>query len=666
MTVSWSGGSNLFTLRGDSDAGAGGSTISSDGPSIIDISGGSYITTTRTNDKVVVAFSGLDNVYDWLTDPGSLSAMTSGGADNADEMLIWDDNVGAWKKFTVAEMSSKFSSGSGGSQNLYHTITVDNTDTEYTWDDTSFTPGNTTESLEFVSRNDDLYLAADATTKSVGFGLHNTGSGIAVAISGQLVESGVLQSGILQAQIIDSGQLIINNSGEIVSLATLRASIASPTFTGTPAAPTAALSTDTTQIATTAFVKDVAAASGEDHYENVRASGQILKNLIDTNVTNIALKANIANPTFTGTVAAPTVSPATTDDEKIATTAFVHDVVRASGQLLKVNTGSGIDIYDTSTITANLNHEWYRKEYMNGGTQENFTNIIIGYGAEQKPGNTGSNHGSIAIGNSVADNDGLNADTQHKNVMIGYQAGYYPGAGKSSFNTFIGNRAGAYEVEVGSDTQEGNTCIGSAAGATRDGVSLNNIFIGRYAGSTNVSHNSQGNNNITIGSFDKDGGEAQTDSVNVNTNHNYKLNIANLIIGDWSVGSTYSKRVKIGDIATPSDAEPQGTLELKADDTATTTFFIAKATSQGQPLMSVESESKNYNGTSANTTNQIINKNGFLRIPIFASATLLKQVSASDNPGMIALYDVTGNGYYREAFSDGTYWRMGGTANNEI
>ena len=659
VTIGWSGGSNLFTLRGDSDAGAGGSTISSDGPSIIDISGGSYITTTRTNDKVVVAFSGLDNVYDWLTDPGSLSAMTSGGADNADEMLIWDDNVGAWKKFTVAEMSSKFSSGSGGSQNLYHTITVDNTDTEYTWDDTSFTPGGTTESLEFVSRNDDLYLAADATTKSVGFGLHNTGSGIAVAISGQLVESGVLQSGILQAQIIDSGQLIINNSGEIVSLATLRASIASPTFTGTPAAPTAALSTDTTQIATTAFVKDVAAASGEDHYENVRASGQILKNLIDTNTTNIALKANIANPTFTGTVAAPTVSPATTDDEKIATTAFVHDVVRASGQLLKVNTGSGIDIYDTSTITANLNPEWYRKEYMNGGTQENFTNIIIGYSAEQKPGSTGSNHGSIAIGNSAGDNEGLNADTQHKNVMIGYRAGYYPGAGKSSFNTFIGNRAGQYEIEVGSDTQEGNTCIGSDAGASRDGVSSNNIFIGRYAGSTNVAHTSQGNNNITIGAFDKDGGEAQTDSVNVNTNHNYKLNIANLIIGDWSVGSTYSKRVKIGDIDTPSDAEPQGTLELKADDTATTTFFIARATSQGQPLMSVESESANYNGSATNTTNQIINKDGFLRIPIFPSRAALNAVSASDNPGMMAIY-TKNNGDEMMVFSDGTNWRKTG------
>ncbi len=38
-----------------------------------------------------------------------------------------------------------------------------------------------------------------------------------------------------------------------------KADLASPTFTGTPAAPTASVSTDTTQIATTAFVQDVVA-----------------------------------------------------------------------------------------------------------------------------------------------------------------------------------------------------------------------------------------------------------------------------------------------------------------------------------------------------------------------------------------------------------------------
>ena len=47
-----------------------------------------------------------------------------------------------------------------------------------------------------------------------------------------------------------------------VAVAT-KADLVSPTFTGTPAAPTASVSTDTTQIATTAFVQDVAAAIKE-------------------------------------------------------------------------------------------------------------------------------------------------------------------------------------------------------------------------------------------------------------------------------------------------------------------------------------------------------------------------------------------------------------------
>ena len=41
-----------------------------------------------------------------------------------------------------------------------------------------------------------------------------------------------------------------------------KANINSPTFTGTPAAPTAAASVDTTQVATTAFVKDVVTSGG--------------------------------------------------------------------------------------------------------------------------------------------------------------------------------------------------------------------------------------------------------------------------------------------------------------------------------------------------------------------------------------------------------------------
>lgn len=68
------------------------------------------------------------------------------------------------------------------------------------------------------------------------------------------------------------------------------ARLASPTFTGTPAAPTASAGTNTTQVATTAFV---------------------------TQADN--LKANLASPTFTGTVTAPTFSGALTGNATTAT-----------------------------------------------------------------------------------------------------------------------------------------------------------------------------------------------------------------------------------------------------------------------------------------------------------------------------------------------------------
>lgn len=73
----------------------------------------------------------------------------------------------------------------------------------------------------------------------------------------------------------------------------LKANIASPTFTGVPAAPTAAPATNTTQLATTAYADAIA-----------------------------ALKSNIASPTFTGTPAAPTAA-VDTNTAQLATTAMV-------------------------------------------------------------------------------------------------------------------------------------------------------------------------------------------------------------------------------------------------------------------------------------------------------------------------------------------------------
>ncbi len=75
-----------------------------------------------------------------------------------------------------------------------------------------------------------------------------------------------------------------------------KADIASETLTGTPLAPTAAASTNTTQIATTAFVD--------------------------------ASFAKKASPTFTGTPAAPTAATST-NTTQIATTAMVQAAIDA-------------------------------------------------------------------------------------------------------------------------------------------------------------------------------------------------------------------------------------------------------------------------------------------------------------------------------------------------
>ncbi len=83
------------------------------------------------------------------------------------------------------------------------------------------------------------------------------------------------------------------------SLPSGSATLASPTFTGVPAAPTAAANTNTTQIATTAFV-----------------------------MTEVGDYAALASPTLTGTPAAPTAA-ADTNTTQIATTAYVQTELAA-------------------------------------------------------------------------------------------------------------------------------------------------------------------------------------------------------------------------------------------------------------------------------------------------------------------------------------------------
>lgn len=88
----------------------------------------------------------------------------------------------------------------------------------------------------------------------------------------------------------------------------LKAPLASPALTGTPTAPTAATSTNTTQIATTEFVQQeisiltTAAPALLNTLDELAAALGDDANFAATTANTIALKAPIASPTFTGLV----------------------------------------------------------------------------------------------------------------------------------------------------------------------------------------------------------------------------------------------------------------------------------------------------------------------------------------------------------------------------
>ena len=94
----------------------------------------------------------------------------------------------------------------------------------------------------------------------------------------------------------------------------LKANIASPTFTGIPNAPTASSETNTTQIATTAFVKGEInnlidnAPDGLNTFKELALAVNNDASFSNTITTNIALKSNIASPTFTGIVTIGTLN----------------------------------------------------------------------------------------------------------------------------------------------------------------------------------------------------------------------------------------------------------------------------------------------------------------------------------------------------------------------
>jgi len=213
---------------------------------------------------------------------------------------------------------------------------------------------NEVDDTLYVGKGDDGAGNATSVVPLAGKGAF-VDLGNAQTVAGAKIFSTVPKS----SQDASGGTDLVRKS-QVDTLLAAKAPLASPNLTGTPTAPTAAPATNTTQIATTAFVQDALAGVG---------AGDMLKSVYDTTNngkvdaaetadavpwtgvtgkpssfipgahthatsevtgldTALAAKAPLASPALTGTPTAPTATEGNSSTQ-IATTAFVAAAVAA-------------------------------------------------------------------------------------------------------------------------------------------------------------------------------------------------------------------------------------------------------------------------------------------------------------------------------------------------
>ena len=132
-----------------------------------------------------------------------------------------------------------------------------------------------------------------------------------------------------------------------------KAPIASPTFTGTPAAPTPAPNNNSTTIATTAYVDASAGVLAADYNAKFASATSALNAAVSSSTNGYA---PLASPHFTGTPTAPTASSGD-NSGTLATTAFVHAAVGGIGSSWQ---GSGYTVAGTPPSGGSNGDFWFQ------------------------------------------------------------------------------------------------------------------------------------------------------------------------------------------------------------------------------------------------------------------------------------------------------------------
>lgn len=208
-----------------------------------------------------------------------------------------------------------------------------------------------------------------------------TSVGNSTTLTNAPVIAKVLTGYVSGAGTVASTDSILQAFQKINGNVALNAPIASPTFTGTPAAPTAAVDTSTTQIATTAFVINQAYAKlASPTLTGVPAAPTAA---VDTSTTQLATTAyvinqayaKLASPTFTGTPTLPTGTIGTTQSAGNSTTALATTAFVTTADNLKANLAGPTF---TGTVTIPTPFTIGAVSMTATGTQLNYLNAATG------------------------------------------------------------------------------------------------------------------------------------------------------------------------------------------------------------------------------------------------------------------------------------------------
>jgi hypothetical protein len=286
--------------------------------------------------------------------------------------------------------------------------------------------------------------------------------------------------------------------------------------------------------------------------------------------TNLALKAPLASPTFTGTPTAPT--PATSDiSTKIATTEYVKASITASNAgLSSIGAISGTSNAKGATISNSSELILTPADALNGGVITTGTQTFAGAKSFSNTAtfNTDISVNGLTIGRSIGTNNDLNiafgtnalqsVTTSNQSIGIGYNAlqkltsgygntslgsgalpsittgAYNVGIGMSSmyasltpnYNVGVGNESlygsnGNYNIGIGYKAVKMSSTVASNTGRNNIGVGYQTLFT-LTSGINNTVIGNNAGNGLTSGSYNTIIG-AQSGTIGANLNNNIIL-----------------------------------------------------------------------------------------------------------------------------------------------